>query len=216
MLINRLRYTTPFIYAISLCENRKPINKFIELPDDKFEKQSSNKSKALGFSAIILASLTGLGTLLMNKKHPDVISIAQKALQDASNGKFIIKSEKEINKSIENSKRYYGEKLDGKRTTENLIYCLNDDAPGLQYHAYQVFSNLEHKKMITILKPYLENRNLEFDKESTNNLRGQVFNLLRDRGTAQEIDIIQQYLNPKDEWYKFAKIALDAIVKRGI
>lgn len=217
MLISELKYTTialaPVIY-----DNQKLPQKLLQNSNKLKQEPNTKKISPLNIFLITATTmLTAVGIKsAITKPKKDVETIAQKALSDAANGNFYIKSPEERYKSLYNSLQYKNEKLDGTRTSQMLIDFLNSDVSNFQHHAYNIFSEMEHDKAITILKPFLENRNLKFNRDRGTNLRAQIFKLIAEKGTSKDIELIQQYLNPEDEWYKPAKNALNKIVERGV
>ncbi len=219
MRINSIKNLT-IAAAVPLSFQRHPNHINNKQQSDRFEKQKSNTKPEKIFTAIIIpAAVLAIGVLTLaltqKEKTPEPQTSAHKALKDASNGIFWLKSKEEISKSIKISQTLSREKLDGKRTGDMLLDFLNSDVRQFQYHAYNVFTNIEHDKMTAILKPYLEDRNLQFHGHDSTNLRAQIFSILKEKGTGKDIELLQPYLNPKDEWYKLARESLDAIAKRS-
>ena len=207
--------------AAPLCLNNHPRRAAQFQKNDSFEKQetkTANKRNLTSCLALTAAAALFWLTISGQKTSPEahVELLAKRARKDASKGKFWIKPKTEIEKSIKKSHILSREKLDGKRTGEMLTDFLNSDVRQFQYHAHKVFTTIEHDKMINILKPYLEDRTLTFHYDDGHNLRGQIFSILEEKGTSKDIPLIQQYLNPQDEWFKLAENTLNAIVRRGI
>ena len=222
MYINPIRFTDAPIQFRGKKDGKNKIRNTNTQSDKIKQKKSNIDTYMLGFMAATCALAFFISAALNQSKlkakeddkQVSTRDLANMAIKDAAEGNLWLASPKEINKSIAESEKYSKEKLDGVRTSSMLINFLNSDSKQLQYHAYNVFANLEHDKMVGILIPYLQDRNLKVDGMDGSNIRGQIFRILAEKGTKDDIRLIQQYLSPKDEWYKIAGRTVVKIVKR--
>ena len=98
-------YLNTIAAAVPLSFKQHPNHINNKQQSDRFEKQSSNTKPEKIFTAIIIpAAVLAIGVLTLaltqKEKTPEPQTSAHKALKDASNGIFWLKSKEEISKSI--------------------------------------------------------------------------------------------------------------------